>query len=78
MKKHFLQGALLGCLFMSLGIGAGVAASGCAALSKVTPAERATAYAGEAKALQAVCDAYRFDSEAGLTDEVPELEKLCP
>ena len=49
----------------------------CAAFSKVTPADRAEAYAAQAKAAELACKAYVFDLRSGLVDDVPEMTKLC-
>jgi len=50
---------------------------GCAALSSVTPADRAAGYEAEAKSIGALCEAYRFDRAAGLVADVPAMAKVC-
>jgi hypothetical protein len=50
----------------------------CAALQRVTPADRAKAYEAEAQATALECKAYRFDRAAGLVADVPSMTKLCP
>lgn len=50
---------------------------GCSALARVTPADRAQGYASEAKAVGALCKAYRFDRAAVLVEEVPAMVELC-
>lgn len=54
-----------------------VPVTGCSALRSVTPADRAEAYAGQAKAAELACKAYTFDLAAGLTPDVPAMTKLC-
>jgi hypothetical protein len=48
--------------------------TGCA---RVTPEQRAIVYAHEAKAMSAICKAYRFDRATGLVPEVAEAEIVC-
>ena len=43
----------------------------------VTPADRAAGYAAEAKGVDALCKAYRFDRAMGLTPDVPRMSELC-
>lgn len=50
---------------------------GCAALSSVTPADRAQAYAAEARGVATLCKAYRFDRSVGLVADVPAMTELC-
>jgi len=50
---------------------------GCAAPASVTPADRAHAYAAEARAVAVACKAYRFDRAAELVPEVPAMARLC-
>jgi hypothetical protein len=51
--------------------------TGCAALQSVAPADRAAGYGAEAKAVNALCKAYRFDRASGLVNDVPEMSKVC-
>lgn len=53
-----------------------VVLSGCALLS-VTPADRAQGYAAEARAVSALCKAYRFDRSVGLVADVPAMSEVC-
>lgn len=50
---------------------------GCAALSNVTPADRAAAYKREAQGLAVTCKAYKFDRAQGLVTDVPEMTAAC-
>ena len=76
-KLHFLQGLAVGYFAIVIGLAAGLTLSGCALLGKVTPADRAAAYAREAQAAALECKAYKFDRGLGLTDEVPAMAALC-
>lgn len=54
-----------------------VTQSGCSAFRSVTPADRADAYAAQARATELTCKAYRFDRASGLVGDVPTMAKLC-
>jgi hypothetical protein len=49
----------------------------CAALSSVTPDDRARAYKAHAAGIGALCKAYRFDRATGLVGEVPSMTEAC-
>ena len=54
-----------------------ISCGGCAVFARVTPADRARAYEGEARAVEVLCKAYRFDRATGLTNEAPAMAELC-
>jgi hypothetical protein len=49
----------------------------CSAFRDVTPADRAQAYAAQAKAAELACKAYVFDLATERVGEVPAMAKLC-
>ena len=71
---RFCAGVLIG---HAIGIPLALALTGCSAFRSVTPADRAEAYAAQAKTAELACKAYVFDRAAGLTPEVPAMAKLC-